>query len=222
MECFKRDLFHIAPVKMLCYWLYWINSGQADCLTLYFKTQIISRLFKIQAFNNMTLATRRALCAVMEYAVIDDVDEIVMANGEKLDSWSVILNGEVEVARPDGTLQVYRSGERCVCLGFSIDFQVKFFLTYISIAYKMNDLVCVQDKLTTSIMFYVEHYHNHLFWKRPFLPRYTRVRRLPILSPSTNPWILPIQDANQALPCPHPHTSSKSSFSSHYVSHPPQ
>ena len=47
---------------------------------------------------------------------------------------------------------------------------------------------------------------------------YARVRRLPIWIPATHPWTLPIQDANQALSCHHPHTISKSSFSSPYIS----
>ena len=68
------------------------------------------------------------------------------------------------------------------------------------------------------------HHHHHLFWKRPFLPRYATVRHLPIWSPSTHPWIPPIQDVNQALSCHYPHILSKSSFSSPYISplaHPP-
>ena len=47
-----------------------------------------------------------------------------------------------------------------------------------------------------------------------------RVRRLLIWSPSTHPWIPPIQDVNQALSCHHPHTLSKSSFSSPHISPP--
>ena len=62
------------------------------------------------------------------------------------------------------------------------------------------------------------HHHYHLFWKRPFLPRYARFRRMPIRSPSTHPRILPIQDVNQALTCHYPHILSKSSFFSPYIS----
>ena len=51
-----------------------------------------------------------------------------------------------------------------------------------------------------------------------FLSRYTRVRCLLIWSPSTHPWIRPFQDVNQALSCHHPHTLSKSSYSSPYIS----
>ncbi|XP_070185969.1 rap guanine nucleotide exchange factor 2-like isoform X2 [Littorina saxatilis] len=55
-----------------------------------------------RAFANMTQMTRRALCSVMVFAVVPHEGTIVMKDGEELDSWSVVLNGEVEVARPDG------------------------------------------------------------------------------------------------------------------------
>ena len=60
----------------------------------------------------MTLATRRALCAVMVFAVVEKADTVVMNDGEELDSWSVILNGRVEVERPDGTIAHYHLGDR--------------------------------------------------------------------------------------------------------------
>lgn len=45
----------------------------------------------------MTLATRRALCAVMVFAVVEKAGTTVMKHGEELDSWSVILNGQVAI-----------------------------------------------------------------------------------------------------------------------------
>ena len=57
----------------------------------------------MQAFANMTLATRRALCAVMVFAVVDKAGTIVMKDGEELDSWSVILNGQVEIETESGS-----------------------------------------------------------------------------------------------------------------------
>ena len=36
----------------------------------------------------------------------------------------------------------------------------------------------------------LRRHHHHLFWKHLFLPRYARVRRSTIWSPSTHPWIL--------------------------------
>ena len=77
---------------------------------------------------------------------------------------------------------------------------------------------CDYNKIWMKYNIEYHHHHHHLFWKSPFLPRYAKVRRLPIWSPSTHPWIPPIQDVNQALPCHHPHVLSKSSFSSPYIS----
>ena len=61
----------------------------------------------------MTLATRRALCAVMVFAVVDKAGTIVMKDGEELDSWSVILNGQVEIETESGSKDL-QMGDRCV------------------------------------------------------------------------------------------------------------
>ena len=53
------------------------------------------------------------------------------------------------------------------------------------------------------------YHHHHLFWKRHF---FHAKPRLPIWSPSTHPWILPTQTANQVLSCHHPHSVFKSSY----------
>ena len=74
----------------------------------------------------------------------------------------------------------------------------------------------IQELQITFFTCFFFHHHHHLFWKRLFLPRYAKVRRLPIWSPFTHPWILPIQDVNQAFSCPYPHILSK--FSLSYIS----
>lgn len=51
----------------------------------------------LQAFTNMTLAVRRALCSVMVFAVVEKAGTTVMNDGEELDSWSVLINGHVEI-----------------------------------------------------------------------------------------------------------------------------
>ncbi|XP_044734898.1 rap guanine nucleotide exchange factor 6 isoform X3 [Chrysoperla carnea] len=51
----------------------------------------------LKAFTNMTLAVRRALCQVMVFAVVEKAGTIVMNDREELDSWSVLVNGSVEV-----------------------------------------------------------------------------------------------------------------------------
>ncbi|XP_077999088.1 rap guanine nucleotide exchange factor 2-like isoform X4 [Glandiceps talaboti] len=69
----------------------------------------------LPAFANMTLAVRRALCAVMVFAVVDKAGTVVMKDGEELDSWSVILNGHVEINRPDNTLEHLHLGDSFGC-----------------------------------------------------------------------------------------------------------
>ncbi|XP_064621148.1 rap guanine nucleotide exchange factor 6-like isoform X4 [Lineus longissimus] len=63
------------------------------------------------AFMNMTLATRREFCAVMVFAVVEKAGTIVMNDSEELDSWSVILNGQVEIVRPDGRIEELTMGD---------------------------------------------------------------------------------------------------------------
>ncbi|XP_022105677.1 rap guanine nucleotide exchange factor 6-like isoform X2 [Acanthaster planci] len=65
----------------------------------------------LPAFANMTMSVRRALCAVMVFAVVAKAGTIVMKNEEELDSWSVILNGHVEVTKPDGTVEQLHLGD---------------------------------------------------------------------------------------------------------------
>ncbi|XP_070544204.1 rap guanine nucleotide exchange factor 6-like [Ptychodera flava] len=69
----------------------------------------------LPAFANMTLAVRRALCAVMVFAVVEKAGTVVMKDNEELDSWSVILNGHVEVVRPDSTIEHLHLGDSFGC-----------------------------------------------------------------------------------------------------------
>lgn len=71
-----------------------------------------SYCFLIQAFANMTMAIRRALCAVMVYAVVEKAGTVVMNDGEELDSWSVILDGSVKVTYGDGSSTTLSMGDR--------------------------------------------------------------------------------------------------------------
>ncbi|CAD5124118.1 DgyrCDS12420 [Dimorphilus gyrociliatus] len=65
----------------------------------------------LPAFANMTMAIRREMCRVMALAVVDKANMTVLEDGEILDSWSVILNGHVEVIKPDKTVLTYNMGE---------------------------------------------------------------------------------------------------------------
>ena len=73
-------------------------------------------LLTSQAFSNMTEHTRRLLCEVMVFAVVPKEGSIVMKDGEELDSWSVILNGEVEVTRHSGETTRLSVGDWYTCL----------------------------------------------------------------------------------------------------------
>ncbi|XP_022258450.1 rap guanine nucleotide exchange factor 2-like [Limulus polyphemus] len=72
---------------------------------------LLEFLQHLPAFANMTIAVRRALCAVMVFAVVQKAGTVVMNDGEELDSWSVIVNGQVEVDFPDGTSHELHVGD---------------------------------------------------------------------------------------------------------------
>ncbi|XP_053961455.1 rap guanine nucleotide exchange factor 2 isoform X2 [Anastrepha ludens] len=65
----------------------------------------------LKAFTNITLAVRRALCAVMVFAVVDKAGTVVMSDGEELDSWSVLINGAVEIEHANGTREELQMGD---------------------------------------------------------------------------------------------------------------
>ncbi|XP_058810856.1 rap guanine nucleotide exchange factor 2-like isoform X2 [Phymastichus coffea] len=65
----------------------------------------------LKAFTNMTLAVRRALCAVMVFAVVERAGMIVLTDGEELDSWSVLINGTVEVEYNNGEVEQLHVGD---------------------------------------------------------------------------------------------------------------
>ncbi|XP_051865230.1 rap guanine nucleotide exchange factor 2 isoform X3 [Pristis pectinata] len=72
--------------------------------------QLLEFMHQLPAFANMTMSVRRELCAVMVFAVVERAGTIVLNDGEELDSWSVILNGSVEVTYPDGRLEILCMG----------------------------------------------------------------------------------------------------------------
>ncbi|MEQ2311231.1 Rap guanine nucleotide exchange factor 2, partial [Ameca splendens] len=72
--------------------------------------QLLEFMHQLPAFANMTMSVRRELCAVMVFAVVERAGTIVLNDGEELDSWSVILNGSVEVSYPDGRTEMLCMG----------------------------------------------------------------------------------------------------------------
>ncbi|XP_055385503.1 uncharacterized protein LOC129614698 isoform X3 [Condylostylus longicornis] len=65
----------------------------------------------LKAFTNMTLAVRKALCSVMVFAVVDKAGTMVMSDGEELDSWSVLINGHVEIEHKNGEKEELHVGD---------------------------------------------------------------------------------------------------------------
>ncbi|XP_043654074.1 rap guanine nucleotide exchange factor 2-like isoform X1 [Drosophila teissieri] len=65
----------------------------------------------LKAFTNITLAVRRALCSVMVFAVVDKAGTVVMSDGEELDSWSVLINGAVEIEHANGSREELQMGD---------------------------------------------------------------------------------------------------------------
>lgn len=65
----------------------------------------------LKAFTNMTLTVRRALCSVLVFAVVEKAGTVVMNDGEELDSWSVLINGIVEVEHPGGATHQLQYGD---------------------------------------------------------------------------------------------------------------
>lgn len=65
----------------------------------------------LKAFTNMTLTIRRALCSSMVFAVVEKAGTVVMNDGEELDSWSVLINGIVEIELNNGTTNLLQYGD---------------------------------------------------------------------------------------------------------------
>ena len=57
-----------------------------------------------QAFADLTFHARRELCKVFVYAQVEKAHTVVMNDGERYDSWSVIINGIIDDETIDGQL----------------------------------------------------------------------------------------------------------------------
>uniref|UniRef100_A0A1I7ZB16 PDZ domain-containing protein n=1 Tax=Steinernema glaseri TaxID=37863 RepID=A0A1I7ZB16_9BILA len=63
------------------------------------------------ALASFPMSIKRQLCLKMVFAVVSDAGTCVMEHGEKLDAWSVIVNGAVEVVKPNGERMEYKLGD---------------------------------------------------------------------------------------------------------------
>ncbi|CAF1161556.1 unnamed protein product [Adineta steineri] len=57
---------------------------------------ILEFLIHFPAFADLTLHVRRELCKVLVYAQVEKAQTVVMNDGERYDSWSVIINGIID------------------------------------------------------------------------------------------------------------------------------
>jgi len=65
---------------------------------------ILDFLTIFPAFANLTSHVRRELCKVLVYAQVEKAQTVVMNDGERYDSWSVIINGKIADETIDGKL----------------------------------------------------------------------------------------------------------------------
>lgn len=65
----------------------------------------------LRSFSNMTLAVRKAMSQAMVFAVVEEAGTVLMNHGKELDSWSVIINGHVEVTQLDGSVHQLHLGD---------------------------------------------------------------------------------------------------------------
>ncbi|CAH8642835.1 unnamed protein product [Dicrocoelium dendriticum] len=72
---------------------------------------LMENVQQLPAFSNLTKATCRALCSVMIIAMVHEAGQVVLDEDEPLDTWSVVLNGTVEVIEPDGTIRELTRGD---------------------------------------------------------------------------------------------------------------
>uniref|UniRef100_A0A5K4FE73 Rap guanine nucleotide exchange factor 2 n=1 Tax=Schistosoma mansoni TaxID=6183 RepID=A0A5K4FE73_SCHMA len=72
---------------------------------------LLENVEQLPAFSNLTKATCRSLCSVMVLAIIREAGQIVLNDNEVLDTWSVVLNGTVEVIEPDDTIRELTRGD---------------------------------------------------------------------------------------------------------------
>ncbi|MCP9265857.1 Rap guanine nucleotide exchange factor [Dirofilaria immitis] len=65
----------------------------------------------MSALATLPLSIKRQLCLKMVFAVVSEANTVVMQHNERIDAWSVIVNGQVEVILPDGERIEYKLGD---------------------------------------------------------------------------------------------------------------
>ena len=62
-------------------------------------------------FSGMSNEMRLDFCHVMKYAHVEQKGTVILHNKEQLDSWCVVINGEVSNTKSDGTKRIFRTGQ---------------------------------------------------------------------------------------------------------------
>ena len=62
-------------------------------------------------FSGMSDEMRLDFCYVMKYAHVEQKGTVILHNKEQLDSWCVVINGEVSNTKSDGTKRIFRTGQ---------------------------------------------------------------------------------------------------------------
>ena len=66
---------------------------------------------QMPALASLPLSIKRQLCLKMVFAVVADAGTVILRHGERVDSWSVIVNGAVEHVRGGERLAEFRLGD---------------------------------------------------------------------------------------------------------------
>ncbi|CEF59374.1 Dizzy [Strongyloides ratti] len=72
---------------------------------------LLDFMSQMQAFANLPMSIRKQICLKMLFAVVQDSGTVILQHGDKLDSWSVVVNGYVEWTKPNGEKIEYRMGD---------------------------------------------------------------------------------------------------------------
>uniref|UniRef100_A0A3Q2YTV1 Rap guanine nucleotide exchange factor 6 n=1 Tax=Hippocampus comes TaxID=109280 RepID=A0A3Q2YTV1_HIPCM len=115
--------------------------------------QLLEFMHQLPAFANMTMSVRRELCSVMVFEVVEQAGTVILHDKQELDLWYVILNGAVEIGRPEGRAEM-------LCMGNSFGISASLEKQYMNgeVRTKGDDcqLVCIAQEDYWRILNHVE------------------------------------------------------------------
>lgn len=72
---------------------------------------LVDFLTRLPAVANLPQNVRLQLCSVLVFVSMGDAGTVVLHDGEELDSWSVIINGSVEIEHSDASVEELHVGD---------------------------------------------------------------------------------------------------------------